>query len=263
MQVSVIMPTYNCGRFIASSIESVLAQTVHDWEIQIVDDCSTDNTEEIIQPYLETYRTIHYYKLPGNRGPAVARTEAIKRASGKYIAFLDSDDLWMPEKLEKQIRFMEEKQAAFSCTAYACIDGYGRDIHMIRVPPEKTDYKKMIRLSNPVGNLTVMYNQEKLGKYEVPMIEKRNDFALWLKILHDETYCYGMPDILALYRMGRPGSVSYNKLKQAKYHWELYRKIEKHGVLRSMYEVGCWAFVKGIGFGLNRNEKRYVWENCK
>lgn len=239
------MPTYNCGRFIASSINSVLAQTLRDWEIQIVDDCSTDNTGEILQPYLEKHKNIHYYKFPENRGPAAARTEAIKRASGIYIAFLDSDDLWMPQKLEKQVRFMEEKSAAFSCTAYACMDENGKDIHILRVPPEKTDYKKMIRLANPIGNLTVMYNQERLGKYEVPAIEKRNDFALWLKILRDEKYCYGMPEVLALYRKGRAESVSYHKWKLAKYHWKLYRGIEGHGVLRSMYEVGCWAFVKG------------------
>lgn len=106
--VSVIMPTYNCGKYISESIESVLHQTVTDWEIQIVDDCSTDNTIEVLKPYLEKYSNIHYYKLPQNSGPAVARTEAIKRATGKYVAFLDSDDLWKPQKLEKQISFMKK-----------------------------------------------------------------------------------------------------------------------------------------------------------
>ena len=115
MLVSVIMPTYNCGKFIAESVESVLHQTVQDWELQIVDDCSTDNTQEVLKPYLEKYPNIHYYCLPKNGGPAVARTEAMKRATGKYIAFLDSDDLWMPDKLEKQIKYMERTCAAFSC----------------------------------------------------------------------------------------------------------------------------------------------------
>ena len=101
--VSVIMPTFNCGQYIIQSIESVIAQTVTDWELLIVDDCSTDNTAEVLKPYLEKYPNIHYYVLPQNGGPAVARTEAMKRATGKYIAFLDSDDLWMPDKLEKQI----------------------------------------------------------------------------------------------------------------------------------------------------------------
>lgn len=252
MLISIIMPTYNCGKFICESVESVLAQTVTDWEIQIVDDCSTDNTEEVLQPYLKKYANIHFYRLPENGGPAVARTEGIKRAKGRYIAFLDSDDLWMPEKLEKQIAFMEKNKVNFSCTAYECMDETGKSLHTICIPPKKTDYRKMIRLSNPIGNLTVMYNQEKLGKYEVPLIKKRNDFALWLKILKDEKYCYGMPEVLGTYRMGRTGSVSSNKLKQAKYHWQLYHEIEGHNVIRSTYELGCWAFVKGTGIGLNK-----------
>lgn len=165
MLVSVIMPTYNCGRFIASSINSVLAQTLRDWEIQIVDDCSTDNTGEILQPYLEKHKNIHYYKFPENRGPAAARTEAIKRASGIYIAFLDSDDLWMPQKLEKQVRFMEEKSAAFSCTAYACMDENGKDIHILRVPPEKTDYKKIDRFYQPKAQHNPKYAAKQHGQY--------------------------------------------------------------------------------------------------
>lgn len=118
MLVSVIMPTYNCGKFILQSLDSVIAQTVTDWEVQIVDDCSTDNTAEVLKPYLEKHPNIHYYVLPQNGGPAVARTEAMKRATGKYIAFLDSDDLWMPDKLEKQIAFMERTGAKFSATGY-------------------------------------------------------------------------------------------------------------------------------------------------
>jgi len=230
----------------------VIAQTVTDWEIQIVDDCSMDDTEAVLKPYLDKYSSIHYYRLPENRGPAVARTEAIKRAAGKYIAFLDSDDLWTPDKLEKQIAFMKQSGVDFCCTAYACIDEEGNDLLTVCTPPEKTDYRKCIRLSNPMGNLTVMYDQEKLGKFEVPAIRKRNDFALWLQILKKTKYCYGMTDILATYRMGRSGSVSSNKIKQAKYHWQLYYEIEGHNIVRSAYELCCWAFVKGTGIGLNK-----------
>ena len=176
--VSVIMPTYNCGKYISESVDSVINQTIKDWEIQIVDDCSTDNTEEVLKPYLEKYPNIHYYRLTRNGGPAVARTEAIKRAQGKYCAFLDSDDLWDPDKLEKQIAFMEKTGAKFSCTAYRQMDIDGNDLHTVMVPPQKTSYKKCIRLSNPIGNLTVMYDQEALGKFNVPLIKKRYDFAL-------------------------------------------------------------------------------------
>lgn len=252
MLVSVIMPTYNCGEYIGQSIQSVLSQTVTDWEIQIVDDCSTDHTAEVLRPYLEQYPSIHYHQLACNSGPAVARTEAIRRANGKYIAFLDSDDLWMPDKLEKQIVFMQMTGAKFSCTAYRLIDTDGNDLHTALVPPVKTNYQKCIRLSNPVGNLTAMYNQEALGKFTVPPIKKRNDFALWLQILKKTDFCYGMEDILGMYRLGRVGSVSHNKLAQAKYHWQLYHKIEDHSVVRSAFEVGCWAFVKGTGVGLNK-----------
>lgn len=251
MLVSVIMPTFNCGKYIGQSVQSVIDQTVTDWEIQIVDDCSTDDTFEVLKPYLEKYSSIHYYRLPKNGGPAMARTEAIKRANGKYVAFLDSDDLWMPEKLEKQIDFMEKTKAVFSCTAYACINEEGENLHTVCVPPEKTDYNKMIRLSNPIGNLTVMYNQEVLGKYEVPPIKKRNDFALWLRILRDVDGCYGMQDVLGTYRI-RKNSVSSNKLGQAKYHWQLYYDIEKMGFVKSCWGMGCWAVVKGTGAGLDK-----------
>lgn len=250
--VSIIMPTYNCGKYIGESVQSVLAQTIVDWELLIVDDCSTDDTADRLKPYLDRFPNIHYFCLAVNSGPAAARTEALRVAKGKYIAFLDSDDIWNPEKLEKQICFMEETGAEMSCTAYRQMSEDGEDLHIVMIPPEKTDYRKCIRLSNPIGNLTVMYNQETLGRFEVPPIKKRNDFALWLQVLKKTKYCYGMPEVLATYRLGRSGSVSQNKIKQAKYHWQLYHTIEKHGVIRSVYEMGCWVFVKGTGIGLRR-----------
>ena len=253
--VSIIMPTYNCGKYISESINSVMQQTIDDWEIQIVDDCSTDNTVNILKPFLEKDSRIHYTCLSENGGPAAARTEAIRLATGKYCAFLDSDDLWVPEKLEKQISFMEKMGSAFSCTAYRQMDEAGNDLHTVIVPPAKTSYKKCIRLSNPIGNLTAMYNQEVLGKFEVPMIRKRNDFALWLQVLKKTPYCYGMEDVLGIYRLGRAGSVSHNKAAQAKFHWQLYHDIEGHNALRSAYELGCWAFVKGTGIGLQKRKE--------
>lgn len=248
------MPTYNCEKYILQSLDSVIAQTVKDWEVQIVDDCSTDNTAQVLKPYLDKYPNIHYYVLENNGGPAVARTEAIKRATGKYIAFLDSDDLWMPDKLEKQIKFMEKHGAQFSATGYGLMDEDGNDLHTALIPPKKTDYNKMIKLSNPIGNLSVMYNQEALGKFEVPSIKKRNDFALWLQILKKTDCCYGMEEVLGTYRKGRSGSVSSNKLKQAKYHWQLYHDIEGHGVVRSIFEIVCWACVKGTGIGIDKRK---------
>lgn len=250
--VSVIMPTYNCCKYIADSINSVINQTIPDWEIQIVDDCSTDNTEEIVRPFLEKHPNIHYFRFSQNCGVAVARTESIKLATGKYCAFLDSDDIWAPEKLEKQISFMEQMDAKFSCTAYRQIDIYGNELGKMIYPPQKTDYRKCILLSDPIGNLTVMYDQDALGKFTVPPIRKRNDFALWLQILKKTDYCYGMADVLGSYRVGRRDSVSYNKIANTKFHWKLYHEIEKHNPLQSLFEIGCWAFVKGTGIGLNK-----------
>ena len=250
--VSVIMPTYNCAAYIISSVESVLSQTMEDWSLEIVDDLSTDNTAELLRPYIQRDRRIHYSCLPKNSGPAAARTEALRSADGRYVAFLDSDDLWYPEKLEKQIAFMEKNGAAFSCTAYRQMDPEGKDLHIVLTPPRKLDYRGCIRLSNPIGNLTAMYDQTVIGKLEVPPIRKRNDFALWLQVLKRTEYCYGMEDVLAVYRAGRPGSVSRKKLGQAKYHWQLYREIEGHSWMRSSCEMACWAFVKGTGIGLKR-----------
>lgn len=249
--VSVIMPTYNCGNYIAESIRSVQAQTLKEWELLIVDDCSDDNTEQVVQQFLDKDNRIFYQKLSKNSGPAVARTEALKKSKGRYIAFLDSDDLWFPQKLKSQIAFMQENEVDFSCTAYCQMDENGNSLSVALYPPEKTDYNKMLQLSNPIGNLTVMYNREKLGIYEVPNIKKRNDFALWLKILHDAPYCAGMQQVLASYRI-RTNSVSSNKLAQAKYHWQLYRMVEKLSLFKSLWAITCWALVKGTGIGINK-----------
>lgn len=254
MLVSVIMPTYNCERFIEEAVQSVLAQTVTDWELRIVDDGSTDGTYEVLKPYLTRYPSIHYTRLSGNGGPAAARTEALRQATGKYVAFLDSDDVWMPEKLARQIAFMEEQGAVFSCTAYRQINEAGERLGVVCVPPARTDYKKMLRLSNPIGNLTVMYNREALGTYEVPDIRKRNDFALWLRILRDTPECVGMEEVLGQYRI-REHSVSSHKLQQAKYHWQLYRHVEGLSFCKSVWAMACWAWVKGTGRGLDRRKE--------
>lgn len=249
--VSVIMPTYNCARFIAQSVESVLAQSHTNWELIIVDDCSTDTTKNILAPYLAKYPNIHYTCLEKNEGPAVARSTALKQAKGDYVAFLDSDDLWHPEKLTRQLAFMQEKNAAFCATAYSQMSEAGKTLSSVLVPPENTDYAKMLRLSCPIGNSTVMYNRLVLGDQTVPTIKKRNDFALWLQLLHTVPACCGMPDILTDYRV-RTQSVSSNKLKLLPYHWHLYHHIEKLNVFKSVWYILCWGFVKGTGIGIKK-----------
>lgn len=240
--VSIITPTYNCGKFIGETIESIQAQTYENWEMVIVDDCSTDNTKEIVEAYIESDSRIKYYCLKTNSGAAVARTTSMKMAEGEYMAFCDSDDLWMPEKLERQLKFMEETGHAFTCTAYEQINEEGISLERKIMPKEKCDYNRLL-LDCPVGNSTVMYHVKKMGKFEVPNIRKRNDDALWLQMLKKEKYIWGMNDVLMKYRI-RQNSISSNKLKVIKYHWILYREVEQLSVIRSLFHIGYWCVIK-------------------
>lgn len=240
--VSIITPTYNCGRFIGETIDSVLAQTYSNWEMIIVDDRSTDDTEAVVRKYMEQDNRIKYTLLDVNSGAAVARTKAMKLAEGQYMAFLDSDDLWTPDKLERQLKFMTENGYAFSCTAYEQIDEESNPLDRVIKTIEKTDYNRLL-LDCPVGNSTVMYDVSKMGKFEVPNIRKRNDDALWLQMLKKEKYIWGMEDVLMKYRI-RTNSLSNNKLKVIKYHWILYREIEHLNVFRSLFHIGYWCLIK-------------------
>lgn len=247
-RVSVIMPTYNCGKYIAESIRSIQAQTLENWELWIVDDHSTDDTAEVVAPFLEDSR-IHYIYLQVNGGPAAARNDALRRAQGDYIAFLDSDDIWHSEKLERQLAFMRENECYFSCTGYRKISEDGCLLGTVILPHKTAGYWKTFFLSNPIGNSTVIYDRRYFGDRQVPLIRKRNDFALWLQMLRNGEKCYGLDDVLMDYRV-RSQSVSANKLGLAKYHWELYHCIEKRNWFVSALGVFMWAVVKGTGLGL-------------
>ncbi|NLL05952.1 MAG: glycosyltransferase family 2 protein [Clostridiaceae bacterium] len=244
--VSIITPTYNCGKFIGETIESVQMQTYKNWEMIIVDDKSTDNTQQIVSLYCEKDKRIKYFLLNENSGAAIARTKAMEMAKGKYMAFLDGDDLWYPNKLYEQINFMEKNNYAFTCTAYEQIDEYGRLLNRVIKTIPKTSYNRLL-LDCPVGNSTVMYNVEKLGKFSVPDIRKRNDDALWLRILKKEKYIYGMDKVLMKYRI-RSNSISSNKMQLVKYHWKLYRDIEKLSTVRSLFHIWMWGVLKLFKF---------------
>ena len=240
--VSIVTPTYNCGKFITETIESVIGQTYKNWEMIIVDDCSKDNTQEIVKKYLKNDKRIKYIKFEKNQGAAIARNTAIREAKGRYIAFLDSDDLWSKDKLEKQINFMKKNSYSFTCTAYEQIDENNNLLNKIIRPKIKADYNRIL-LDCPVGNSTVMYNVDELGKFEVPNIRKRNDDALWLQILKKEKYIYGLNEILMQYRI-RQNSISSNKLDLIKYHWQLYRQIEHLSIFRSVFHICWWGMIK-------------------
>ena len=238
--VSIIMPTYNCAKFIGETIKSVIAQTYSNFEIIIVDDCSKDNTKDVVNSFDD--ERIKYHRLEKNSGAAVARTTAMNMAKGKYMAFLDSDDLWMENKLERQLKFMKDNNYNITCTAYEQVNEDGESLNKVIKTKKKVDYNRIL-LDCPVGNSTVMYNVEALGKFEVPNIRKRNDDALWLQMLKKEKYIYGMDEVLAKYRI-RSNSISSNKLSLIKYHWQLYRDIEHLSVIRSVFHICWWGVIK-------------------
>ncbi len=240
--VSIIMPSYNSAEFIGETIESVINQTYSNWEIVIVDDCSVDNTEEVIKKYQEKDNRIKFFKLKENSGVVVARQYAIDCANGEYLAFLDSDDLWLPDKLTIQIKFMEKNNYACTCTAY---EKWKNNILKKTInPPLKIDYKMML-LENIVGNSTVIINRKMVGEIKIPNIKKRNDLALWLFLLKKIDYIYGLDEVFMKYRIVE-NSLSSGKLSLIKYHWILYRDIEKLSLLKSVYLVLNWAVVKTI-----------------
>ena len=243
--VSIITPTYNCAKFIGATIETAQAQTYANWEMIIVDDCSTDNTREVVLPYTTKEPRIKYHVLGKNSGAAVARTTAMQLAKGDYMAFLDSDDLWYPQKLEKQLEFMEKTGHAFTCTSYEQIDEEGKSLGRVIKCIAKTSYNRLL-LDCPVGNSTVMYNVKKMGKFTVPNIRKRNDDALWLTMLKKEPYIWGLSEVLMKYRI-RQNSISSNKWRVVKYHWQLYRDIEHLSIPRSIFHILCWGAIKILG----------------
>jgi glycosyltransferase involved in cell wall biosynthesis len=234
--VSVITALYNAGAFIGTTIESVLAQSFADWEMIIVDDCSTDDSASVVTGYAALDPRIVLVSLAENSGAAVARNSAIELARGRYLAFLDSDDSWHPDKLRKQLAFMQDNSYAFTHTWYERQDEAGRPLGNLVRPPAVLDYRTLLR-SNFIACLTVIYDTECLGKVYMPLIRKRQDYGLWLRILKQGEQAHVLPENLAVYRV-RSGSISGNKLEMIRYNWILYNQVEGFGLLRSAYYVG-------------------------
>lgn len=217
--VSVIMPSYNTVKFIKESINSVLNQTHQDFELIIVDDCSTDNTDEVISKIKD--ERIKYIKNQKNSGAAVSRNRALREAKGRWIAFLDSDDVWLPEKLEKQIAFMKDNEYKFSYTAYEEMDEESTLTGVSVTGPKKITKTGMYNYCWP-GCLTVMYDADIVGLVQVMDLKKNNDYAMWLKAVQ-KADCHLLNENLAKYRI-RSGSISrHSKLKLIKHHYLLYK----------------------------------------
>lgn len=228
--VSIITPTFNSEKYVSKTIKSTQAQTYTNWELLITDDCSTDNTIEIIKSFQEQDPRIKLFVFKKNRGAGAARNNSIKKASGRFIAFCDSDDQWRAKKLEKQISFMKNNKLAFSCTSYEVIDETGKKIR-IEKPPKQLNYKLML-CNNYVGCLTAIYDTNILGKQYMPTIRKRQDWVLWLKIFQQIGQTQALDENLAIY-LDRSRSISSNKLIMIKYNWMVYRNELGFNIIKS------------------------------
>ena len=235
--VSIIMPSYNCGEYVEDTIRSVQAQTYDNWEIIFMDDCSTDDTVQRVSELRNKDSRIRLYQNKGNLGAAVSRNNALREVKGRWVAFLDSDDQWKPDKLEKQVRFMEENGYKFTYTCYSEMDSEGKDTGVIVSGPLKVTKAGMFAFCWP-GCLTVMYDANEIGLIQIEDIKKNNDYAMWLKVCK-KADCYLLPEILAKYRRGRSGSVSSHSIStMIKWHYKLFRDAEKMSVIPSLWHTG-------------------------
>lgn len=227
--VSIIMPSYNTAKFIEETLDSVLAQTYTNWELIIVDDCSTDDSDAVVAKYQDP--RIRYLKNEHNSGAAVSRNRALREAKGRWIAFLDSDDLWTPEKLEEQIRFMTEKGCAFSYTNYVEIDEASKPLGVRVTGPKHITKAGMYAYCWP-GCLTVMYDANVVGLVQIADIKKNNDYAMWLKAIQ-KADCWLLDEDLGSYRK-RAGSISrHSYTTLIKWHYKLFHEANGYGKLAS------------------------------
>ena len=239
--VSIIMPSWNTGRFIAESIESVLHQTYQNWELLIVDDCSTDDTDVVVESFKDS--RIRYLKNEKNSGAALTRNRAIREARGEWIAFLDSDDLWQPEKLEKQVAFMKEHDYVFTYHDFEKIDEESKPLNVYVSGPAVVTKRKMYNYGYP-GCLTFMYSAKALGEIQIKDIKKNNDYAILLKLCK-KADCYLLPENLARYRI-RKVSISHDKLKKKlKSHYDLFHYCDEKPAVVAVW-FACWNMFYGV-----------------
>ncbi|TDE04340.1 glycosyltransferase family 2 protein [Flavobacterium sandaracinum] len=219
--VSIITPSFNSAKFIAETIQSVQNQTYQDWEMIIVDDCSTDETVSIIEEIVNNDNRIHLFQLQKNAGTGIARNTALEKATGKFIAFLDADDLWKPEKLDKQLTFMKANNLPFTFSFYDCINEAGIPVNKRVEAPLHLSYQQLF-FCNYIGNLTGIYDVNYFGKIAISSIRKRQDWMMWLTILKKIQFAQPVPESLALYRI-RENSISASKFDLIKHNFYVYR----------------------------------------
>ena len=241
--VSIIMPSWNTGRLIAESIQSVIDQTYPNWELLIVDDCSTDNTDEVVEKFHD--ERIRYFHNDSNSGAALTRNHALQKARGEWIAFLDSDDLWMPEKLEHQLNFMQENHYVLSYTEYEKIDEESQPLNIYVSGPEKVSRRKMYHYDY-IGQLTMMYSAKYFGQIQIKDIKKNNDYAIRLQLYKKSDTCaYLLKENLAKYRVRR-NSISHDKFrKKFKSHYDLFHLCDEKPAAVAIW-FACWNMWYGV-----------------
>jgi glycosyltransferase involved in cell wall biosynthesis len=228
--VSIITPTYNCASFIEETIRSVLAQSYPNWEMIIVDDASTDATQSIVESFAD--ERIRYFRNPTNSGAAYSRNLALRQAKGRWIAFLDSDDIWTPDKLTKQIRFMEENHYNFTYTKYSEIDEQSEDLGIYVTGPKHISKRGMYNYCW-LGCLTVMYDASVVGLIQIAdTMRPCDDYALWLKVIH-KADCYLLDEPLAKYRRRKGSLSSHGYVSLIKWHYRLFHEAEGESILLS------------------------------
>ena len=233
--ISIIIPVYNAEKYISETLDTVVNQTYSNWELILIDDFSNDNSVSIIKKRQQEEKRIKLYSMNKNVGQAVARNNGIERAKGKFICFLDADDKWEKEKLEKQIQFMKEKKCAFSYTSYEFADEKCNPNGKKVIAKETLSYKEALK-NNIISTITVMFDLDKISKNEIimPNLKYVEDTATWWKILRNGYTAYGKSDIYSYYRRS-PKTSSSNKFRTQKPLWNLYRNVEKLGVFYSFY----------------------------
>ena len=237
--VSIIIPVYNASRFLEETINSIQEQTYSNWEAIFIDDCSSDNSYDIIKQYQKNDKRIKVIKNKINNGVAISRNNGIDYAKGEYLCFLDADDKWHPKKLEKQINFMQELNCEFSFTGYQFANEKCNPNGKIVSVPNKINYKQALK-NTTIWTSTVMFNMGKLTKDDIymPNIKRGQDTATWWKVLKKIEYAYGLNEVLSYYRRTN-NSLSANKLTALKRTWNLYRNVEHLNILSSFYNF-CW-----------------------
>ena len=236
LKISIVMPSFNSSRFIHKSIESVISQTYKNWELLIVDDCSTDDTYDIAKEYERNDNRIKVFRNDTNRGAAFSRNIAIKNSSGDYIAFLDSDDKWHESKLEKQINFMLDNNYVFSYTNYSLMNELEQNLNITVSGPKKVTHKMMLRACY-LGCLTVMFKKNIYSNLEIPdTIQKRNDYALWI-LISQKADCYLLNENLSNYRKVIGGISSGKKTKLFRHHVVLFKELLHYNLIFAYYRA--------------------------